>query len=86
MKCSTQIGFFSKNELVLKIKKDDKEEIMIAHNKKRINEEDIIKAYKKIPDNNFRYSILCLGKPLKRTKNLIKSIKNLNKIEEMNNN
>ncbi len=79
------IECFSKNELVLKIKKDDKEEIIIAYNKKRINEEDIIKAYKKVSDNNFKYNILCLGGPLKRTKNLIESIKNLNNIEEMSN-
>ena len=79
------IEFFSKNELVLKIKKDSKEEILIAYNKKRINEEDIIKANKKISEKYSKYSLLCLGKPLKHTKELINSIRNLSRIEEMSN-
>ncbi len=77
------IESFSKNELILKIKKDGKEEVLIAYNKKRINEEDIIKAHKKISGRYSKYKILCLGEPLKKTKDLINAIKNLDQIEKM---
>ncbi len=78
------IESFSKNELVLRIKKDDQEEILIAYNKKRINEEDILKAHKKIFGKSTQYRILCLGEPLKRTKNVINAIKDLKGIDKMN--
>ncbi|MCK4647869.1 hypothetical protein KAT24_03005, partial [Candidatus Pacearchaeota archaeon] len=77
------IESFSKNELVLRIKKDDQEEILIAYNKKRINEEDILKAHRKISGKYSGYKILCLGEPLKRTKNIINAIKDLREIDKM---
>jgi len=77
------IESFNKDELMLRIKKDDKEGILIVYNKKRINEEDILKAHKKISEKYSQYKILCLGEPLKRTKNMINAIKDLKGIDKM---
>ena len=77
------IESFSKSELILKTKKDGNEGVVVAYNKKRINEEDLIKAHKKISGKYSTYRILCLGEPLKKTKDLFNAIKNLEGIETM---
>jgi len=74
---------FSKEDLILKIKIKEETQILVAYNKKKISEEDIIKANKKASELNMRYTLLSKGEPLKRTINLIESIKNLSKIEKM---
>jgi hypothetical protein len=74
---------FNKNELILKIKENEKESLVIAFNKKRITEEDITKVYKKIADQNLKYSLLSLGEPAKKTENLIEAIKKLNEIKKI---
>jgi hypothetical protein len=74
---------FSKDDLVLKVKENEVESIIFAYNKKRINEEDIVKAHKKIVDFGLGYSILCLGEPAKKTTNLIEAIKGLNNIQNI---
>jgi len=77
------IESFNKNELVLKIKKNGEEKILVAYNKRRISEEDLIKAHKKVSDKYSKYSILCSGAPLKKTESLIEAIKNLDGIEKI---
>jgi len=77
------IESFNKNDLALRIKNKGREEILIAYNKKRINEEDIIKAYKKANELNLNYILLSLGTPLKKFNNLITAIKRLTKIEKI---
>ncbi len=79
----SDIVSFSKDDLVLKVKSDEKEFIAFAYNKKRVNEEDIVKAYKKVSEFNLPYTIFCLGDPAKKTLVLIDSIKNLRKIENI---
>jgi len=74
---------FSKESIIFKIKKNDKEKILIAYNKKRINESDLIKANKKAEELNLQYIILSLGEPLKKLNNLINAIKNLSEIEKI---
>ena len=56
---------------------------MIAYNKKRITELDLIKSYKKLSDKNIPYILLSLGDPSKKFTNLIESIKKLDKIEKI---
>ncbi len=63
--------------------KKEKESIVFAYNKKRVNEEDIVKAYKKVSDFDMGYSILCLGEPAKKTLGLIDAIKNLSDIQNI---
>lgn len=74
---------FSKNDLVLKVKDNEKEFIIFAYNKKRVSEEDIVKAYKTVQDFNLSYSILCLGEPAKKILGLIDAVRSLEKIENI---
>jgi len=74
---------FSKNELFLKIKDTDNEKLLVAYNKKRITETDIIKAYKKASEINLPYTILSLGEPAKKIQNFIDAIKNLEEIDKI---
>ena len=66
---------FSKNDLTLKVNTNQREYLLVAYNKKRIKEEDIIKASKKASELGLRYIILSLGEPLKKLSNLIEAIK-----------
>ena len=74
---------FSKSDLILRIKTKGEEKLLVAYNKKRISEADIIKAHKKAIEFNLRYIILSLGEPLKKIDNLIKAIKDLSGIERI---
>jgi hypothetical protein len=79
----TGIEGFSKKDLTLKVKKNEREYLLIAFNKKRVTEKDIIKAHKKASDQNLRYLILSLGEPLKKTQNIIEAAKDLAGIEKL---
>ena len=74
---------FNKTDLILKIKKDGEEKLLIAFNKKRIREEDIIKAHKKSSEIGLKYIILSLGEPLKKLSNFIEAIQNLSEIDKI---
>ena len=60
--------------------------LVIAYNKKRINEEDIIKAHKKSAETGLKYELICLGEPLKKISDLIEALKNLENIRNANDN
>jgi hypothetical protein len=79
----SDIESFDKNKLVLKIKEKGDEKMLIAYNKKRITENDIIKAYKKAKELNMSYVVLSLGEPLKKMSGLIEAVKNLSSIEKI---
>jgi len=74
---------FSKNDLTLKIKKGNEEKILVAYNKKRLTEADIVNAHKKAKEQNLRYIIYCFGEPLKKLTSFIDAIKELDKIEKI---
>ncbi len=74
---------FNKNDIVLKIKNKDEEQLLFAYNKRKIDENDIIKAHQKSSELNLKYIILSLGEPLKKLTKLIEAIKNLEKIEKI---
>ncbi len=78
------IESFNKNELIMKIKDSGKDLLLVAYNKKRIDEEDIVKAYKKALESNLDYKILSMGEPLKKTRKLIDAIEKLDQIEKIN--
>lgn len=77
------IESYSKNELILKIKENEAEKLLIAYNKKRITEEDIIKAHKKSQDLGLKYKILSLGELTKKIKELIEALKEIEGIEKI---
>ena len=77
------IESFSKNDLILKVDIAGEEKLLVAYNKKRITEADIIKAYKKASELNLKYIILSLGEPLKKLNSFIEAIRNLGGIEKV---
>jgi hypothetical protein len=81
----TDIIGITKNDLTLKVSKEGKEFLIIAYNKKRITEKEIIEANKKSLEQEMGYTILSLGEPLKKLTNLIDAIKNIKDIKKIEN-
>jgi len=77
------IESFNKNDLVLRVKDKNQEKLLIAYNKKRITDADIIKSHHKAEEANIPYIILSLGEPLKKLTNMIEAIKNLSYIKKV---
>ncbi len=66
---------FSKNEIILKIKKNGREEILVAYNKQKIGDSDIIKASKKAEEFKLPYSILSKKGILKKVEDLVSALR-----------
>ena len=76
----TDIVNFNKSELVLKILVKSKPELLIAYNKKRITELDIVKAHQKASELNLNYMVLSLAEPSKKLKTFLEAAQNLSAI------
>ncbi len=74
---------FNKNELHLKIKREGKEHLLVAYNKKRITDFDILKAHKKAKELGYGYSLLSFGELQKKMSDIIDAVKNLSEIKRM---
>jgi hypothetical protein len=79
----SDIQDFNKNEITLIVRENQQERLLIAYNKKRITEPDIIKANQKASKLNLKYILISKGEPLRKTLHLIEAIKGLNKIEKL---
>lgn len=77
----TGIVGFSKNDLLLKIQENSKAKLLVAFNKKKITEKDLLNAHKKAQEMNLTYKIFSLGEQTKKMTNLVEAIKNLDDIE-----
>jgi hypothetical protein len=77
------IESFNKNEILLRIKSEGTEKLLVAYNKKKILDTDIINANKKASGLNLKYVILSMGEPSKKLSSLIESAQNLEKIEKI---
>lgn len=77
------IESFNKSDLSLRVKQEDKIELLVAYNKRRITDTDIIKASKKADELNLSYTVLSLGEPLKKMTSFINAIRNLSSIEKI---
>jgi hypothetical protein len=73
---------FTKSELTLIVKKQEKQEAIIAFNKKRVTEDEIIKCWKKSQELNLPYRIITKGEQTKKLQELIEATKKLSKIEK----
>ena len=73
----------SKDNLILKIKINNREKLLVAYNKKKIDESDIIKAHKKSLELDLEYIILSLGEPSKKMNEFIEAIKKLDGIKKI---
>jgi len=72
---------FGKKEIILRVK-DGEEKLLVAYNKNKIDEDDIIKASKRASKENLPYIILGLGGPLKKIDSLIEALKGLSSIRK----
>ena len=77
------IGGFSKSDLTLKIKINREEKLLIAYDKKKIDEKDIINAHKKASKLKLNFMILSFGEPNKKLNEFIEAVKNLDGIEKI---
>jgi len=66
-----------KKEITGRIKKNGVELFLYAFNKKRLNEKDIVKAYKKSLESGMNYYIISKGDLSKKTNDLIDALKNM---------
>lgn len=71
---------FTKNEIILKVMENGQEKILVAYNKRKISDGDIVKAHKKISDLGLPFMVLGISEPTKKTSELIKAMKNLSSI------
>lgn len=74
---------FKNDEAVLKVKKEDKEELIFAFNQKKITEKEILKAHKKASQERMKYSVLSLGEPSKKLNDLILALKDLSVLDKI---
>jgi hypothetical protein len=70
------------SKIIFKVR-DDGEYLIIAYNKKKVSEQDVINSHKKSLELALPYKILLLGEPMKRFENLIKAAKDLKGIEKI---
>jgi len=73
----------AKTELILKVKQNNEESLVYALNKKKIDEDDLIKANKKAIEQKIKFSIICLGDTPKKVNELINASRNLQSIEKV---
>jgi len=74
---------FDKKHAVLKVKAEDKYQILFAYDKKKIAENEIISAHKKASELNLDYSILFRGELSKKSRELIEACKSMNSIGKL---
>ncbi len=74
------IESFTKKEIILKAIENGQEKAVVAFNKRRITDSDVIRAHKKISNLGLPYIILSLNEPTKKTSDLIGATKNLSSI------
>lgn len=73
----------NKEEIVLKVKSEEKDFLVFGYNKKKITEKDIIKSYKKAENLGLEYSVLSLGEISKKMKEMFSAIKKLDFVEKL---
>ncbi len=73
----------SKDNLILRIRADGREKLLIAYNKKKIDEKDILDSYKKAAKLKLSFIILNLGEPNKKLGEFIEAVKYLEGIERL---
>ena len=77
------IESFNNNEISLLVKINGEENLMVAYNKKKITEFEILKAHKKALELNLKFTVIGLGGLPKKIENLIRALKDLSEIKKM---
>jgi len=73
---------FDKKQVFAKVKINNQEYLLVAYDKKKIADSDLIKAYKKSLALNLPYHILSKGEPSKKTMEAIEAYKKLSNFEK----
>ena len=79
------IESFDRKQVFAKVKLNNQDHFFAAYDKKRIDDEDLFKAYKKAQILGLPYSILAKGDTSKKTKEAIDAYKKLASIEKIEN-
>jgi len=74
---------FNQKDLTLKVKMNGEKILIMAYNKKRITEKDILDSAKKAKENKLPYSILSLGEPTKKLERFVEALKTLDSFEKI---
>lgn len=74
---------FSSKEVTAKVKLNDQEHLLVAYNKKKISDSEIIKAYKKASALNLPYYIISKGEASKKTIEALEAFKKLSAIDKI---
>lgn len=77
------IESFNNNEISLLVKINGEENLLVAYNKKKITESEILKAHKKAMELNLKFIVIGLGGLPKKIESLINAIKDLSDIKKM---
>jgi len=77
------IESFNKNELFLKIKNNQEELLLVAYNKKRFTDVDLIKAGKRAREKGLKYLVISLGDAQRKMIDLIDAAKNLSDMKKI---
>jgi len=77
------IESFDKKQVFAKIKTNGNDYLLAAYNKKRIDEADLIKAYKKATASKLSYYVISKGETSKRTQESMEVYKKLASIENL---
>ncbi len=77
------IEVLKKDELILRIKINGKEQLLSAYNKKKIGDREIIRASKKASELGLKYSVLSLGELPKKVSELIAALKDIEEISRI---
>jgi len=70
-------------ELIARIKENNEEKLLICFDKKKLSENDLIKANKKANELGLRYILLSLKEPSKKMMDYIDALKNLEEIKSL---
>ncbi|MDE1848469.1 MAG: hypothetical protein KGH55_00345 [Nanoarchaeota archaeon] len=70
------------NRIIFRVK-DHEEYLIIAYNKRKISEQDIISSYKKSHELKLQYKIWALGEPVKKFDNLMAALKSMRGLEKI---
>jgi len=77
------VEFFDKKEVFARIKTNGAEQLLAAYNRKKLDDSDILKAYKRAMSLGLSYYVISKGETSKKTKEAIEAYKKLAAIENI---
>ena len=72
-----------KEEIILKVRTGEGEQLLVAYKKKKITENDIVRAARKAAEMQLKYSVLSMGELPKKVSELIGALQNIKDIRKV---